>query len=145
VSESDLDRWRTYADAFRALASHDDWDEWWAEAAAFWHPEIEWDASELGLPGLAEKIRGRDAVLAWWREFVSAWQMIDYEYEAIDAGDCVVMLVNKQLMRGRASGLEAPPATYGAIARFENGLMTYWKGYASRAKALEAAGLSGGR
>jgi hypothetical protein len=145
VSESDLERWRAYAESFRALADHDEWDAWWAEASAFWHPEIEWDASELGFPGLAEKLRGREAVLAWWREFTSAWQMVDYEYDLIDAGEFVVMLVNKQTMRGRASGLEAPPTTYGQIARFENGLIVYWKGYPSRARTLAAAGLSDGR
>jgi ketosteroid isomerase-like protein len=87
---------------------------------AAYDPDIEFDMSEIGAvagvedwqPDFPRRLPGRDALRAALHEWVSAWEIVDYEHEElIDAGDHVA-----------ASN-------------------TAMKAYADRAEALEAAGL----
>ena len=106
-----------------------------------WDPEIEWDASEAAAaPDIGGVYRGVDAVRRWWREWLAAWEVIEFEYELIDVGDSVVMLLD-QRMRGRSSGIEVPAGKYAQVATFRDGLMVRWKLYMSQSKALEAVGM----
>ena len=66
---------------------------------------------------------------------------LDFEYELVDAGESVVMLLT-QRMRGRSTGIEVPMGRYAQVATFRNGLVVRWKFYASQSAALEAVGLS---
>jgi hypothetical protein len=109
--------------------------------AEIWDPEIEWDASELGMPDIGGVYRGRDAVRRWWREWLAAWETVEFEYGLVDAGDRVVILLD-QVMRGRSTGIEVPMGKYAQVVTFRDGLIVHWKAHRSQSAALEAVGLS---
>jgi SnoaL-like domain len=109
--------------------------------AELWDPEIEWDASESPLPDLAEVYRRIEAVRRYWLQFLSAWEFTDFNYELVDAGNRVVMLLN-QRMRGRTTGIEVPTGKYAQVATFKDRRMVHWKLYISQSDALVAVGLS---
>jgi hypothetical protein len=50
----------------------------------------------------------------------NAWETLEFEYELIDAGDRVIMLL-EQRMRGRSTGIEVPMGKYAQIATFQDG------------------------
>jgi hypothetical protein len=104
-------------------------------------PEIEWDSSDLTVPDIAGVYRGPEGVGEFWREWLAAWETVQFEYELIDAGDRVVALID-QRMRGRSTGIEVALGKYAHVYTFSNGLITHWKGYMSQPDALEAVGLS---
>jgi hypothetical protein len=81
-------------------------------------------------------------VLGFWREWLAAWGTFDFDYELLDAGDRVVMLVDQRTV-GRSSGVEVPSVKYAQVATFKDGLMVHWRMYGSQSKALEDAGLPG--
>ena len=108
--------------------------------AELWDPEIEWDASGSALPDIGGVYRGIEAVRGFWREWLAAWEIVEFEYELVDAGDRVVVLLD-QRMRGRSTGIEVPLGKYAQVATFRDGLMVHWKAYVSQAEALEAVGL----
>jgi ketosteroid isomerase-like protein len=116
---------------------------------AAYDPEIEWDMSELERAGGSEdwsatiggRLRGRDAVRTALREWVRAWEIVDYEHEElIDAGDQVVHFL-RQRVRGRTSGIEFTFHPYAQVWTLRAGKITAMKVYADRTQALKAAGL----
>jgi hypothetical protein len=84
--------------------------------------------------------RGVEGVQRYWREWLAAWETVQFEYELVDAGDRVVALVD-QRMRGRSTGIEVSLGKYAHLYTFRNGLIVHWKAYRSQSDALEAAGL----
>jgi hypothetical protein len=66
--------------------------------------------------------------------------MLNFEYELVDAGDRVVMLVDLQ-MRGRATGIPVSFEKHAWVNTFRDGLIVHGKLYMSQSEALEAAGL----
>jgi hypothetical protein len=107
-------------------------------------PDVEWDAREVaafGISDIADVYHGREGVKTFWREWLSAWDAVEFDYELRDAGDSVVALVD-QRMRGRATGIEVPLGKYAHLWTFREGLLLRWKFYAEQADALDAAGLS---
>jgi ketosteroid isomerase-like protein len=103
-------------------------------------PEIEWDASEAPIPDIAEVYRGIEGVRQFWREWLAAWDAVQFEYELVDAGDRVVALID-QRMRGRSTGIEVPMGKYAQVYTFRDGLIVHWKLYTSQSEALKAVGL----
>jgi hypothetical protein len=91
--------------------------------------------------GLGGVRRGAEAVKEWWREWFAAWETLEFEYELVGGGDCVVMLLDLR-MRGRSSGIDVPLGKHAWVTTFRNGLMIHSKLYMDQAEALEAAGLS---
>jgi hypothetical protein len=81
-----------------------------------------------------------EAVRHWWREWYGTWETLPFEYELVDAGDRVVVLVDMQV-RGRSSGLEIPTGKYAWVATFRDGLIVHLKVHMSQSEALAAAGL----
>jgi hypothetical protein len=104
-------------------------------------PEIEWDASEVPVLDISGVYRGIEAVRQYWREWFAAWEILQYDFELVDAGDRVVALFNHQRMRGRSTGIEVPVAKYATVMTIRNGLCVHWKLYMSQSEALEAVGL----
>jgi ketosteroid isomerase-like protein len=86
--------------------------------------------------------RGADAARQWWRGWYAAWDTLRFEYELVDAGDRVVMLLELRL-RGRSTGIEVPSGKVAWVSTFKNGLIVHLKFYLNRSEALEAVGLSG--
>ena len=108
----------------------------------FFDPEIEWDASEVPVLDIRGVYRGIEAVRQYWREWFAAWEILDFEYEVVDAGDRIVALFNNQRMRGRSTGIEVPVPKYAAVWTIRDGLLVHWKLYVNQSEALEAVGLS---
>jgi hypothetical protein len=105
-------------------------------------PEVEWDASEVPVLDIRGVYRGIDAVRQYWREWYAAWEMLDYGFELVDAGEHVVALFNDQRMRGRSTGIEVPVPKYATVMTLRNGLLVHWKLYMNQSEALETVGLS---
>ena len=142
MSQENVELTRQVADDYLGGTDESSWEAWISRMVERLDPAIDWDASEVPAPDLNGVLRGRESVRRWWREWLSAWETVDFEYELVDAGDSVVMLVD-QRMRGRSTGIEVPLGKYAQVATFSNGLIIRWKYYANQAEALEAVGLSG--
>jgi ketosteroid isomerase-like protein len=142
MSQRNVEIWRASLEGqLTALSTGTNLEETIDGFAEIWHPEIELDASEALVPGLNHVYRGADAVRGFWQEWFSAWESINYEYELLDAGDTVVMLV-ELTMRGRATGIEMPFGKFAWTSTFQDGLIVHTRLYMNQADALEAAGLS---
>src|SRR3954454_425273 len=105
-------------------------------------PQIEWDSSEFPMPDISGVYRGPEGVRQFWREWLAAWETVQFEYELVDAGNRVVALID-QRMRGRFTGIEVPFGKYAQVYTFKEGLIVHWKAYMNQSEALEAAGVSG--
>ena len=94
--------------------------------------------------------RGHRSGLPWtrgrrqfWREWLAAWETVQFEYELIDAGDRVVALVD-QRMRGRSTGIEVELGKYARVYTFRDGSIVHWKGYMSHARPSQPWGVGVG-
>jgi ketosteroid isomerase-like protein len=142
MSESNVERFRAYHDAVaRAGQEGLDPEATISKMAEFWDPEVEYDLSESPWLDIGGVYRGEEAVRRFWREWLAAWQTFAFEYELVDAGDRVVVLLDTR-MRGRSTGIEVPFGKAAFVTTFRNGLMLRNKFYLSHSDALEAVGLS---
>jgi hypothetical protein len=110
--------------------------------AELWDQDVELDASDGAVLDISDVYRGAGAAGQFWRDWLAAWETMQFEYTMVDAGDRAVMLVDMR-MRGRSTGIEVPFGKFAWIATFRNQLMIHAKLYMSQSEALEAAGLSG--
>ena len=141
MSQGNVELWRASIEDFLAGTSESDRERTLTKMAELWDPEIEWDASAFEGPDIGGVYRGIEAVRQFWREWLAAWETQSFEYELVDAGDRVVVLLD-QRMRGRSTGIEVSLGRYAQVATFRDGLMVHWKLYGSQSEALEAVGLS---
>ena len=110
---------------------------------ALYDEDIEWDDSgtPLGKVGGGGVYRGHDELRGWFSEWYAAWHDLeDQVLELIDAGDQVISVI-KVHARGRRSGLDVSFDSSG-VWTVRNGKVTRVKWFATRAEALEGAGLS---
>jgi ketosteroid isomerase-like protein len=107
-------------------------------------PDVELDASRLGVAGLAGGGRvyhGHDGLRSFFREWHEAWEEIEYRYgDLIDAGEHVISLLIYR-GRGRVSGaeVEMPVAI---VETFRDGKIVRVVWFLTKEDALEAAGLN---
>jgi hypothetical protein len=142
MSRENVEIWRENLDGqLAALSAGVSPEATISEMAEIWDPKIELDASDAAVLDLKRVYRGADQVRQFWQEWFSAWETVQYEYELIDAGERVVMLLDLK-MRGRATGIELPFGKFAWISTFKNGLVVHVKLYMSQAEALESVGLS---
>jgi ketosteroid isomerase-like protein len=141
MSRENVELWRASIEGFLAGMSEVDREGTLTRMAELWDPEIEWDASGSAVPDIDGVYRGREAVLRFWREWLAAWETVEFEYELLDAGHRVVMLLD-QRMRGRSTGIEVRLGKYAQVATFRAGLIVHWKVYLNQSEALEAVGLT---
>jgi ketosteroid isomerase-like protein len=102
-------------------------------------PDIEWrDFATID----SNTVTGKGAVRAYFETVMEAWERIRLEPEEfIDLGGGRVVVVSHLTGRGKGSGVVVE--TQGAdLLTFDEGSLVRWMGYADRAQALEAAGLS---
>jgi|GEM_PF-5492248 len=107
-----------------------------------WHPDIELEVPEAVVPEMRGVFRGKDAVRRWWAEWLGAWETVEFEYELLDAGDRIVVLID-QRMRGRATGIEVSRGNYAQVGTYREGLLVHWRFYDDQSAALRATGLRG--
>jgi ketosteroid isomerase-like protein len=106
--------------------------------------EIEWDMArgpyaELGLDAI---YRGHEGVRKFWREWFSVWGRVEFSYdEFIDAGE-KVLVVLRQRMRGKLSGIELSMDSYVQAWTLSEGKVVRMEFFPTREEALEVAGLS---
>jgi len=100
-------------------------------------PDVEWDASEIPAPDIGGVYRGPEGVRQFWREWLAAWETVQFEYRLVDAGDRVLALID-QRMRGRSTGIEVPLGEYAHVYTFRDGLIVRWKAYMSQSDGLQA-------
>ena len=136
MSQDNVELVRRGTEAFGAGTSESDF----TKIAELWDPEIELDASEVPVLDISGIYRGTEAVRQWWREWLAAWEVVQFEYDLVDAGDSVVALVDQQ-MRGRSTSIEVPLGKYAHVITLRNRLWVRWKFYTSQSEALEALGL----
>jgi hypothetical protein len=141
MSRENVELWRAgFADLARASAEGLDPDATTLKMAEIWHSDVEWDMSQAPAFDIRGIYRGVDACRGLWREWFSAWETLDFEYELVDAGERVVALIDLR-MRGRSTGIEVPLGKHAFVATFRGGLMVHSKLYMSQPEALEAVGL----
>jgi SnoaL-like domain len=142
MSEENVEIWRENLEGqLAALAAGTSPEATISEMAKIWDPEIELDASIAAVLDLKRLYRGADQVRQFWQEWFSAWETVQYDYELLDAGERVVMLLDLK-MRGRTTRIELPFGKFAWVSTFKDGMVVHVKLYMSQAEALKAAGLS---
>jgi ketosteroid isomerase-like protein len=107
-----------------------------------WDPEIVWNMSPTGIPGLGT-YRGFDELRSFFEDWFSTFPFEEWEQEldeVIDCGERVVALT-RQRGHGSASGA-VTELEYAQVIRLREGKVVEVDMYVDRDKALEAAGLS---
>jgi ketosteroid isomerase-like protein len=111
---------------------------------AEYDPEVEWDVSRSHMARLVGQgvYRGHDGLRRFFRAYHDAWEEVSYRFEElIDASDDTVLSVDIEQARGRSSGADVQLTQY-AIWTIRDGKVIRAAWFASRAEALDAAGLS---
>jgi SnoaL-like domain len=133
--------WRASLDTMLAqLGAGSAPEETISTMAEIWDPRVELDATDADALDLNGVYRGADEARQFWQEWFSAWETLSFDYELVDAGECVVMLVDMR-MRGRSTGIEVPFGKFAWVSRFRDGLLVHAKLYMSQSEALGASGL----
>src|SRR5215211_2301972 len=100
--------------------------------------EVEWDY--VGAFPEAVTYRGPQEVGEFLRQWVGGFDDFGFEaQEAIDHGDSVVVCLH-QWGRGKEAGAQVESRTW-QVFTFRRGKVIHCRGHASRAEALDAAGL----
>jgi hypothetical protein len=103
VSQENVERIRTAFENFLANSS-----DFGAELLA---PDVEWDATDAGILDISGVYHGPAGVAEFWREWLSAWETVQFEYELIGVGDNVLALIDQRMV-GRSTGIEIPLGKY---------------------------------
>jgi ketosteroid isomerase-like protein len=107
-----------------------------------WSPEIVWDATPTGIPGLGV-YRGHEEVKSFFEDdWFKAFPFDEWEVEVdevIDQGDQVISMC-RQRGRGAVSGA-GTELVLAQVGTFCDGQIVRVDNYLDRAKALDAAGL----
>jgi len=140
VSQENVERLRAELERFLVGTSESAREDMLGGQAEGWDPEIELDASEAPVLDIAGVYRGRDAVQRFWREWLAAWETFRFDYELVDAGDRVAMLLDLR-MRGRSMGIDVPFDKVAWVFSYRGGLLIHQKLYMDQAEALKAVGL----
>jgi ketosteroid isomerase-like protein len=142
MSQENMERFRAYHDELlRSSQEGLDPEVAISKMAEFWDPEVEYDMSESPWFDIGGVYRGTDAVRRLWRQWLAAWGTLRFDYELVDAGDRVVVLLDTR-MRGRSTGIEVPVGDSAFVTTFRDGLIVHNKLYMSHAEALDAVGQS---
>jgi ketosteroid isomerase-like protein len=122
-------------ESFRRFQAEDPgWVEWV-------DPDIGWDFSAYPLADLPTVGRGRDALLKEvLATYYSGWRDLRQEIrEVIDAGDDVIVVIHETArLLGSDAALEREVSHVWTV---REGKWIFWRLFATREEALEAAGL----
>ena len=118
-------------------------DGWEGRFITFFAPEIIWDMTPSGVPGLGT-YRGHAGLRAFFEDdWFAAFPLEEWEQELVDIIDCgeKVVLIAHQRGHGSSSGASVE-LEYIQLCTLRDGKMVRVDTYLDRGKALEAAGLS---
>jgi ketosteroid isomerase-like protein len=114
---------------------------WEPLMGTFWDPEIVWNMSPAGIPGLGI-YRGFDELRSFFEDWFGTFPIEEWEQdvdELIDCGEQVVVLT-RQRGHGSTSGAVAE-LEYAQVVTIRGGKIVEVDVYLDRAEALKAAGL----
>ncbi len=138
MSEENVEAVRRLLDAFPSVQDSLRRGEF--PMGAFFAEDIEWDASEMGLPDLGDgRLHGHEGVRRFWMAWLAPWENVRFEYELRDAGDHVVALID-QSMSAR-EGMNLGTGRYAQSFTFRAQQCVRWKVFMDETEALRAAGL----
>lgn len=107
----------------------------------FLHPEVEWHGTRGGLTE-GERAQGADQVNEQVGPSREAWDEWTIEpEEIIDVGGDVVLVLNRERMRGHSSGIELESLT-AALITVRDGQIVRFQGFLDQDEARRAAGLA---
>jgi ketosteroid isomerase-like protein len=102
--------------------------------------DVEWDATDAGVLDISRVYHGPEGVAEFWREWLEAWETVQFDYELIGTENRVLALVDQRMI-GRATGIEVPIGKYAHLYTFSDGQIVHWKLYRDQSEALRAVGL----
>jgi hypothetical protein len=139
MSEENVDRFVKSQEAFNRLIADPPSMEAGLEFLQFMDPEVRFEPQQAVLQGTYV---GRDGVATWLTDLAEHYELggrIDCP-DVRDLGDRVLGLGTLSVTgKGSGIGINVPVAI---LATFKGGLITDFKDFGDRKKALEAAGLS---
>jgi 2-C-methyl-D-erythritol 4-phosphate cytidylyltransferase len=110
------------------------------EPFAHYHDDVVWDLSQL--PDVLEAgdvYRGHDGLRRYWREWLAAWETVRFEIDDVFAvGDHVVQY-QRQVVRGRHSGIEFEIDEYAQVWAFRGERISGMYFFADRDEAVRFA------
>ena len=110
-------------------------------AAEYWNPEINWRAIE-GAPDDVGEMQGIDAARRFVQDWYDVFDDVASEIEEVlDIGDDQVIAVIHNKGRAKRSGIPTE-LRYAALHTIWDGKIARVREYATRAEALQAAGLA---
>ena len=115
---------------------------WEPLMGTYWDPEIVWDMSASGIPGLGI-YRGFEELRSFFEDWFSTFPFEEWEQAVDDVIDCggeQVVVLTRQRARS-VSGI-ATEMEYAQVVGLRDGKITRTTVYLDRERALEAAGLS---
>lgn len=111
------------------------------EPFAHYHDDVVWDLTGMPdvLSGMDAVHRGHDGLRRYWREWLAAWEMVRFEVDELFAvGDSVVQY-QRQVVRGRHSGVELGIEDYAQVWVFRGDKIAEMRLFADRQEALRFA------
>ena len=102
MSRENVELVRAAIEDFFASTSESDREAMITKIAELYDPDMELDTSEGSVLDVSGVYRGAGAAKQFWREWLAAWEIVEFEYELVDAGERVVALID-QRMRGRST------------------------------------------
>ena len=136
MSQENIDRFLKFAAAFNRLAEGD--TAALEEFMRFWDPEVRFEPQQAALEG---GYSGHDGVRQWLADMGRHYESGQLQYPDIRDLEDRVLAIGTLRYTGRASGIETE-APVAVLASFRGGLVTRFKDYGDKDRALEAAGLS---
>ncbi|MDQ4040543.1 MAG: nuclear transport factor 2 family protein [Actinomycetota bacterium] len=106
-----------------------------------YHEDVLWDTSAMpGVPDAFDEVhRGHDGLRTAWRDWLAAWETVHFEIEELFVvGDHVVQH-QRQVMRGRSSGVELEMDGYAQVWSFRGEKIAAMRLFADRDEALRFA------
>jgi ketosteroid isomerase-like protein len=106
-----------------------------------WDPDIVWNMSPTGIPGLGT-YRGFDELRSFFEDWFSTFPFAEWEQEVDDLIDCgeQVVALTRQRGHGTASGAVVE-LEYAQVMTFRGRKVVQVDVYLDRGRALKAAGL----
>ncbi len=125
--------------AFAAFAS----GGWEACMGTYWDPDIVWNMTPTGIPGLGT-YRGFDELRLFFEDWFSTFPFEEWEQDLLDVIDCgeQVVALTRQRGQGSTSGADVD-LNYAQVIKFRDNRAVEVDIYLDAAEALEAAGLRG--
>ena len=91
----------------------------------YYADDIEWDARGASLLGLDQVYRGHDGIRTFWRQWLDAWDEIEFETTEPEVlADGRIQVIVRQRNRGRGTGIWVDQRPYSHRWTLVDGMVT---------------------